>query len=110
MAEERLLHEGQDDGADIALLLASANAVQRLIAEHRELRKRVAELENELALFRRHAKLANEGYRKLTEEFVAQFRLIDNAVNDIFSDSAAAADPLEEQLMQTPSPASTAAA
>ena len=68
---------------DVELLLASANAIQRLIAERMALRERVTILENELRSLRQQTTLFHDGYRKLTDEFVTQFKLIDNAVSNM---------------------------
>jgi hypothetical protein len=75
---------------DVELLLASANAIQRLIAERQVLRERVLTLEHELQSLRNQALLINDGYRKLTDEFVTQFRLIDSAVSNLFREPAEA--------------------
>jgi len=68
---------------DIELvLLASAGAIQRLIAERNELRSRAETQQSELSRLRRHVGLVHDSYRRLTTEFVSQFQLIDNAVNN----------------------------
>ena len=58
---------------DIEVLLASANAIQRLIDERNALRNHVDKLERELARLRDQASL----YRKVTGEFISQVQFID---------------------------------
>ena len=58
---------------DIEVLLASANAIQRLIDERNELRNQVDMLERELERLRDQTTL----YRKLTREFISQVQLVD---------------------------------
>jgi hypothetical protein len=79
---------GQHDAEqDIELvLLASAGAIQRLIAERNELRSRAETQESELTRLRRHIALVHDSYRRLTSEFVTQFQLIDNAVTNFVSE------------------------
>ncbi len=103
-AGETLAQAAQHSEPDIELLLASANAIQRLVAERRALRDRVTTLENELTFLRQHAMLAHGSYRTLTDEFVTQFRLIDSAVSNLFREPApsASASPLEQPSVQTP--------
>ena len=68
---------------DIELvLLASAGAIQRLIAERNTLRGRAEAQERELERLRRHVTLIHDSYRRLTTEFVTQFQLIDGAVSN----------------------------
>lgn len=69
---------------DVELLLASSNAIQRLIAERMALRERVTILQNELRSLRQQTTLVHDGYRKLTDEFVTQVKLLDNAVHNMF--------------------------
>ena len=64
------------------VLLASAGAIQRLIAERNALRSRVDAQERELTLLRRHVALIHDSYRRLTTEFMTQFQLIDSAVSN----------------------------
>jgi hypothetical protein len=71
---------------DVELLLASAKAIQRLIAERTALRERVTALEDELWALRQQTTLVHDGYRKLTDEFVTQFKLIDSAVRNLVRD------------------------
>ena len=63
---------------DIEILLASANAIQRLINERNALRSRVVSLECELERLQHQAKLIVDNYRRLTTEYISQFQLIDN--------------------------------
>ena len=68
---------------DIELvLLASAGAIQRLIAERNALRTRVEAQEHELNRLQRHVTLIHDSYRRLTTEFVTQFQLIESAVSN----------------------------
>ncbi|SRR5436309_2936035 len=77
--------EKLDSDLDIELvLLASANAIQRLIAERNALRSRVDHLERELTRLRDQSTLVYDSYRRLTTEFVTQFQLIDSAIGDLF--------------------------
>lgn len=93
---------------DVELLLASANAIQRLVAERKALLERVATLENELRFLRQRTSLVHDSYRKLTDEFVAQFKLIDAAVSNMFREPAEAAT--EQPAPQTPDPDRSSAA
>ena len=68
---------------DVELLLASANAIQRLVAERDALCSRVAILEREVSLLRH----AHNSYRTVTTEFVAQFKVIDQAVSKLFAEA-----------------------
>jgi predicted nuclease with TOPRIM domain len=83
---EKLVQIGQlDSDPDIELvLLASANAIQRLVAERNALRSRVDNLERELTRLRDQSTLLHDCYRRLTTEFVTQFQLIDSAIGDLF--------------------------
>jgi predicted nucleotide-binding protein len=94
----------QHSEPDVELLLASANAIQRLVAERKALRDRVATLENELRSLRTQATVVHDSYRTLTEEFVTQFKLIDSAVSNLFREPAEAgsATPQEQPPAQTP--------
>ncbi len=88
---------------DIELvLLASAGAIQRLIAERNELRSRAETQESELTRLRRHVGLVHDSYRRLTTEFVTQFQLIDNAVSNFVSEP----DKPTVKLAQEQEPAS----
>ena len=66
----------KDVNRDVELLLASANAIQRLVADRDAFCSRVAILERELTLLRQ----AQDSYRTVTTEFVTQFQVIDRAV------------------------------
>jgi hypothetical protein len=68
------------------VLLASAGAIQRLIAERNTLRGRAEALERDLTRLQRHVTLIHDSYRRLTTEFVTQFQLIDSAVGDFVGD------------------------
>jgi hypothetical protein len=68
------------------LLLAVASALQRVIAERNALRTRTAAQELELTRFRHQSTLIHDSYRRLTNEFVTQFQLIDNAVSNFVRD------------------------
>jgi len=83
-AEEPSTQTGQLDAErDIELvLLASAGAIQRLVAERNALRSRADAQERELTRLRHHVTLFHDSYRRLTTEFVTQFQLIDSAVSD----------------------------
>jgi hypothetical protein len=94
---------------DVELLLASASAIQRLVAERKMLLERVATLENELRFLRQRSNLVHDSYRKLTDEFVAQFKLIDAAVSNMFQEPAEAATGQPSQQAPDPGPSSAAA-
>lgn len=96
---------------DVELLLASANAIQRLVAERQMLRDRVLTLEHELRSLRGHATLVNDSYRNLTDEFVTQFKLIDSAVSNLFREPALPnVSSAQETAMQTANSEQSAAA
>jgi len=80
-------------------LLASASAVQRLVAERDAFRSRVETLQSELTLLRQQTTLIHDSYRRLTTEYITQFRLIDSAVTNLFGERAesAGAGPAEQQ-------------
>jgi hypothetical protein len=82
-AKEPSAQTGQlDSDQDIELLLlASAGAIQRLVAERNALRSRADAQERELTRLRRHVTPIPDSYRRLTTEFVTQFQLIDSAVS-----------------------------
>jgi hypothetical protein len=82
-------------GEDIELLLASAGAIQRLVAERNELRSRVVTLERQL----HQITLVHDCYRRLTTEFVTQFQLVDSAVGDLLRGpiESAGARPAQQQ-------------
>jgi hypothetical protein len=87
---------------DIELvLLASAGAIQRLIAERNTLRARVEAQERELTRLQRHVALIHDSYRRLTNEFVTQFQLIDNAVSNFVRDPGKPAVALAEEQEPT---------
>jgi hypothetical protein len=84
-AEEPSTQTGQlasDQDIEL-LLLASAGAIQRLVAERNALRSRADAQERELTRLRRHATLIPDSYRRLTTEFITQFQLIDSAVSNV---------------------------
>ena len=58
---------------DIEILLASANAIQRLIDERNALRNQVDMLEREVARLRDQTTL----YRRVTGEFISQVQLVE---------------------------------
>ncbi len=74
---------GQSEQEMERLLLSSAEAIQRLIAERDALRAQVGVQERELGQLQRHVTLFHDSYRRLTSEFVAQFQLIDDALSGI---------------------------
>lgn len=69
---------------DIELLLASANAIQRLIDERNALRSRVDTLERELSRLGQQTRAVVSNYRRLATEYVSQFQLIDSEVRNLF--------------------------
>ena len=69
---------------DIEVLLASANAIQRLIDERNALRSRVDTLERELARLGHQTRVIINNYRRLATEYISQFQLIDSEVSDLF--------------------------
>jgi hypothetical protein len=98
-AEEPSTQTGQLDAErDIELvLLASAGAIQRLVAERNALRSRADAQERELTRLRRHATLIPDSYRRLTTEFVTQFQLIDSAVSNFVGEPD---EPLGPRLVE----------
>jgi len=64
------------------LLIGAAGAIQRLFAERRALRDRVKAQEKELTRLQAHISLIHDSYRRLTSEFVTQFQLMEDAVDD----------------------------
>jgi hypothetical protein len=102
-AGETPAQAAQHSEPDVELLLASANAIQRLITERKALRDRVTTLENELRSLRQQATVVHDSYLTLTEEFVTQFKLIDSAVSKLFREPAESANafPPEQASMQT---------
>ena len=111
-AAETPAQAAQQSEPDVELLLASANAIQRLVAERRALRDRVATLENELRSLRTQVTVVHDSYRTLTEEFVTQFKLIDSAVSNLFREPAEAgnAPPPEQPPAQPPASERSSAA
>jgi len=81
-AAEKPAHRPISD-QDIEVLLASANAIQRLIDERNTLRSRVDTLERELARLGHQTRLIVNNYRRLTTECISQFQLIDSEVSDL---------------------------
>jgi hypothetical protein len=81
VAEPNLDQPNPDNDVEI-ILLAAAGAIQRLIAERNSLRIRTEAQERELMHFRRQGTLIHDTYRRLTSEFISQFQLIDNAVDN----------------------------
>jgi len=69
-AAERPAHRPISD-QDIEVLLASANAIQRLIDERNTLRSRVDTLERELARLGHQTRLIVNNYRRLTTECIS---------------------------------------
>jgi hypothetical protein len=65
------------------LLLEAASAIQRLVSERDELRRRVEILESETTSLRERTLLMQESYRRLTTEFVTQLQLLDTGANDL---------------------------
>ena len=107
-AAETPAQMGEPNSGDIELLLATAGAIQRLLAERNALRTRVDTLEREL----HQTTLVHECYRKITTEFVTQFQLIDSAVRDVFRERSEPADarpaqqqPAEVESVQFPAAA-----
>jgi hypothetical protein len=92
-AAETPAHIGELNSQDIELLLATAGAIQRLVAERNALRSRVVTLKREL----HQTNLAHDCYRKITTEFIAQFQLIDRAVGDLFRAPIAGVRPTQQQ-------------
>jgi len=79
------------------LLLASAGAIQRLVAERNALRSRVDVQERELTRLRHQTTLIHDSYRRLTTEFVTQFQLIDSAVSNFVGEPD---EPLGPRLVE----------
>ena len=97
---------------DIEVLLASANAIQRLIDERKALRSRVDTLERELARLGHQTRVIVNNYRRLATEYISQFKLIDSQVSDLLreqpSESAewsSAEQPAEAADPEFPPPA-----
>jgi hypothetical protein len=70
------------------LLLEAANAIQRLISERDELRRRVDTLEREAANLRERTTLIQDSYRRLTNEVVTQLQLLDSSTGELFQEPA----------------------
>ena len=94
-------HEGSEQDIEL-VLLASAGAIQRLIAERNALRTRAENQERELTHLRRHVALIHDSYRRLTTEFVTQFQLIDSAVSNFVREPGKPAVTLAEDLEPAP--------
>lgn len=82
MVQPNLDQPNPDSDVEL-ILLAAAGAIQRLIAERNALRIRAEAQERELMHFRRQSTLIHDSYRRLTNEFISQFQLIDNAVDNV---------------------------
>jgi hypothetical protein len=82
---------------DIEVLLASANAIQRLIDERNALRSRVDTLERELARLGEQTRVIVNNYRRLTTEYVSQFQLIDSEVRNLFREPTEAGEKPADQ-------------
>ena len=63
------------------LLVEAASAIQHLVSERDELRRRVETLEREAASLRERTTLMQDSYRRLTTEYVSQLQLLDNGAN-----------------------------
>jgi hypothetical protein len=97
-AAEKPAHRPISD-QDIEVLLASANAIQRLIDERNTLRSRVDTLERELARLGQQTRLIVNNYRRLTTECISQFQLIDSEVSNLFREQpteSAESSPAEQ--------------
>ena len=92
---------GTDQDIEL-VLLASAGAIQRLIAERNTLRGRAEALERDLTRLQRHVALIHGSYRRLTTEFVTQFQLIDSAVSNFVGDPGKPAVALTEDQEPVP--------
>ena len=90
-----LRQHGSDQDIEL-VLLASAGAIQRLIAERNTLRVRVG-LWSATWRLQRHVALIHGSYRRLTTEFVTQFQLIDSAVSNFVRDPGKPAVALTEE-------------
>jgi hypothetical protein len=84
------------------MLLASAGAIQRLIAERNALRSRADAQERELTLLRRNVALIHDSYRRLTTEFMTQFQLIDSAVGNFVREPGKPTATLAEDQESAP--------
>lgn len=100
--EETPAHDQTDVNRDAELLLASANAIQRLVAERDALRSRVAILERDLTLLRQ----AQDSYRTVTTEFVTQFQVIDRAVSNLFGERSSTEANTAKRNTEAAAPAS----
>lgn len=69
---------------DIEVLLASANAIQRLIDERNVLRERVDTLEREMERFVHQTRLIINNYQRVATECISQFQRIDKETSDFF--------------------------
>jgi hypothetical protein len=98
-AAENPTQDQPDVNRDVELLLASANAIQRLVAERGALCSRVAVLEREVDLLRQ----AHNSYRTVATEFVTQFQVIEGAVGKLFSEPSSSS---HRAVKVTPLPSS----
>jgi len=94
-------HQGPEREIE-RILLASAGAIQRLIAERNALRNRAEAQERELAQLRRNVTLIHDSYRRLTTEFMNQFQLIDSAVRNFMREPGKPAVTLAEDAEPAP--------
>ena len=101
-AAEKPAQDQPDVNRDVELLLASASAIQRLVAERDALRTRVAVLEREFALLRK----AQDSYRTVTNEFVTQFQAIDRAVSNLFGEPSSSSQASPAKHTEAAPPAS----
>jgi hypothetical protein len=74
------------------LLLESASAIQRFIAERNSLRNQVDSLERESARLRHQTKLIYDSCRRLSSEFVTQLQLLDSDVTGLFREPSRSGD------------------
>ena len=102
-AVERPAHQPISEH-DIEVLLASANAIQRLIDERNVLRSRVDVLERELARVGHQARLILNNYRRLATEYISQLHLIDSEVDNLFREPAESAEPPAERSVEAADP------
>ena len=89
---------------DIEVLLASANAIQRLIDERNVLRSRVDSLERELARLGHQTRVIVNNYRRLATEYISQFQLIDSEVSNLFREPTESAESPAERPAEAADP------
>jgi hypothetical protein len=82
---------------DIEVLLASANAIKRLIDERNALRSRIDGLERELADLSNSTRLIVNNYRNLATKFLSQFQVMDSEVSSLFGRSESGEARVPEQ-------------